>query len=86
MMLGLLLMAASANAGDANFKCNNDFVRLGDTKYQVLTRCGEPIYREVVSGDDETKVEEWIYNSSTGYKRILRFHGGRLARIDRLND
>ena len=84
-MLGLVLVVSLPAEADVSFKCKNKFVRLGDSKYEVLTRCGEPVYREVVSGDDQTKVEEWIYDSSTGHKRILRFHGSRLSNIQRLS-
>lgn len=72
-------------SADVSFKCKNEFVRVGDSKYVVLARCGDPEYREVVSGDAETKVEEWVYDSRSGRKRILRFRGGRLAHIERMS-
>ncbi len=84
-LLCIVLAAPGSVSADVSFKCKNKFVRVGDSKYEVLTRCGEPEYKEVVSGDAQTKVEEWVYDSRSGRKRILRFHGGRLASIRRLS-
>lgn len=82
IFLSALLFAVHAQA--AGFKCNNAFVSVGDRKATVLLRCGEPLFAEVVSGDDEIKIEEWTYEPRgyKGYLRVLTFHGGRLVDID----
>ncbi|MEZ5523894.1 MAG: DUF2845 domain-containing protein [Pseudomonadales bacterium] len=81
LALSLLLLAGSASA--ESFKCRNKFISTGDRKAIVLLRCGEPLFAEVVSGDDEVKVEEWTYKSRgyKGFLRILTFRGGRLVDI-----
>lgn len=85
--IGLLMLVMaglfSTQALASSFKCNNDFVSTGDIKAVVLLRCGEPFFAEVVSGDDETKVEEWTYKSRgyKGFLRVLTFRGSRLVDI-----
>lgn len=81
VFLSALLFVVQAHA--AGFKCNNAFVTIGDRKATVLLRCGEPLFAEVVSGDDEIKIEEWTYEPRgyKGYLRVLTFHGGRLVDI-----
>jgi len=76
-----VLCAGQAQA--SSFKCNNDFVSVGDRKVTVLLRCGEPFFAEIISGDDELKIEEWTYKSRAykGFLRVLTFHGGKLVDI-----
>lgn len=79
----LLLVLISGVARAESFKCSNQFVSVGDRKATVLLRCGEPLFAEVVSGDDEIKIEEWTYEPRgyKGFLRILTFRGGRLVDI-----
>jgi len=82
--LSLLVLALLAGHTQASsFKCNNNFVSVGDRKATVLLRCGEPFFAEVISGYDEVKIEEWTYKSRgyKGFLRVLTFHGGRLVDI-----
>jgi hypothetical protein len=66
-----------------SFKCGDKFVSIGDSKAVVLLRCGEPFFAEVISADDERKVEQWTYRKSQkgSFLRILTFSGGRLVDI-----
>ncbi len=43
-LLCMVLAAPGSVSADVSFKCKNKFVRVGDSKYEVLTRCGEPEY------------------------------------------
>jgi len=84
LSLSLFVFALCAGQLQASsFKCNNSFVSVGDRKVTVLLRCGEPFFAEIISGDDELKIEEWTYKSSAykGFLRVLTFHGGRLVDI-----
>jgi hypothetical protein len=54
----------------------------GDTKYDVLRKCGEPDYVEVVSSAIERRTEEWYYDSgAASFPRVLVFEGYRLYSI-----
>lgn len=82
----LLLLTVTLFCGQvsaASFKCHKGFISTGDRKVTVLLRCGEPLFAEVVSGDDEVKIEEWTYppRHYKGFLRVLKFNGGRLVNI-----
>lgn len=47
MLLGLLVMAVLAAAGDADaFRCGSKLVKVGDSKGDILRRCGAPTWRD----------------------------------------
>ncbi len=64
-------------------RCGTHLVLAGDTKLEVLRHCGEPDLREVVSGADEPKVEQWYYErGSRQFPRVLTFRGFELVRLE----
>ena len=82
----LSVTAASVQAGDS-LRCGNTFIRNGDSKYEVLKHCGEPVFRDRVSGEDADAVEQWVYESEwSRFPRMITFVSGRVARIERLDD
>jgi len=68
--------------------CSTRMVELGDFKFEVVQKCGEPVFAEVVGyglnrrGDREMKVEQWVYGPLRGIYYILTFEGGRLKKIE----
>ena len=81
-LLGLLSLAAGAAQADT-LRCHNGMVAIGDSKVAVHERCGEPFYQEVISGEDQAKVEQWYYKPGPGeFMRILTFRSGRLESIE----
>ncbi len=83
LILAVLITFMPGPASAESFKCGNKFVEIGDSKAIVLLRCGEPFFAEVISGDEERKVEQWSYKKP-GYRsflRILTFSNGRLVDI-----
>jgi hypothetical protein len=75
------MLATPALAG-SQMRCGSRIIKLNDTKAEVIEKCGEPDYREVVSGADETKREVWVYKgSSTEFARTLTFVGFRLQDV-----
>ena len=49
ILLSLIFLAA-ASQGETfgnDFRCGNKLVSVGDRKFEVLTKCGEPTYRDV---------------------------------------
>ena len=93
LILTLFLITNSASA----LRCGNELVLVGDSKYEVLSRCGQPVHKEFLgvqeskkfrrrtkSGSD-VKVEVWIYTAkqlgSTSYDQQLIFVGLDLVEI-----
>lgn len=79
---------------DSSFKCGNRIVSLGDSKAEVLVRCGGPDWQddwtehlvESLSAAAERRIsiarEVWLYDlGPTAFQRILTFENGRLQDI-----
>ena len=83
-ILGLLFVSLCAEAD--RLRCGRHFIKNGDTKYEVLKACGEPEWKDRVfedHGDPVARVrivEDW-----SDFPRQLTFNGGRVSRIDRLD-
>jgi hypothetical protein len=77
------------------FYCGDKIVAPGDSRANVLAKCGEPAWREMREDarteaylPDKTPVnfvttEEWVYNfGSHQFLHFLRFQGDRLAVVE----
>jgi hypothetical protein len=70
-------------------ECDEHAIRLGESRVDVLTKCGEPAWRdghdEAFSRGDRTilvSVEEWTYDFGPHrFIRILTFRNGKLFSI-----
>lgn len=61
-------------------RCQHDAFRIGDRTFDVLTRCGEPVYRDLRRG--RATAEVWTYDFGPHtFVRFLDFEGGKLVRI-----
>lgn len=93
LVLSLWIGTISA-ATSSNVRCGNDLVSIGDTKAEVLVKCGAPSWQdswtsEIVSNLnslDEVRTnldrERWVYNfGPNSFLRFLLFENGRLAKI-----
>ncbi|MFC0711285.1 DUF2845 domain-containing protein [Azorhizophilus paspali] len=75
----------------ATLRCDNRLISTGDSTYEVLAKCGEPVSREPLGcrewHDDwgtyhEPTREGWVYGPRNGMHYFLRFEGNRLVDID----
>jgi hypothetical protein len=59
----------------SDWKCSNGILNIGDSKYDVIKKCGEPTSRE----DRETV---WVYDfGSTKFIYYITFDGDTVERI-----
>jgi hypothetical protein len=86
----LLALACAASLAQAEtLRCGSQLVSLGDRRFEVLQKCGEPAFRDLVGyslGPNERReypIEEWVYGPSNGMLSILTFEGTRLRTIER---
>jgi len=91
IILALALIPAAAQA--TSLRCGNRLVRAGDTRTEVLQKCGEPLSRDIIGVDThrryrygsvvttERVVEEWVYRDRQ-MLRTLYFRGGVLVNIE----
>jgi hypothetical protein len=67
------------------WECDGEWISEGDSKFKVLDTCGEPVYREIISGPGATeKIETFIYKELTT-AHILTFKGDTLVKIEWTN-
>jgi len=85
----LALAGASSLAQAETLRCGSQLVSLGDRRFEVLQKCGEPAFRDLVGyslGPNERReyqIEEWVYGPDNGMLSILTFEGTRLRAIER---
>ena len=61
-------------------RCEHDALRIGDRTFEVLAKCGEPVYRDLRRG--QAAIEVWTYDfGRRSFVRFLEFESGRLVRI-----
>ena len=86
MAAGMLFALAEVAIADLSFSCGQSVVSVGDDKLTVFEKCGEPKFKELVSGANERRVEAWYYKRGTQqFTRILTFDGTKLVRIETLS-
>ncbi len=90
----LLGICVSAQASET-MRCGNRLVSVGDTKAEVVARCGTPAWRdrwtekliadfgEAAEQRISTARELWLYNfGPREFVRLLTFENGRLVNVD----
>lgn len=85
----LALTGVSSLAQAETMRCGSQLVSLDDRRFEVLQKCGEPVFRDLVGyslGPNERReyqIEEWVYGPDNGMLSILTFEGTRLRAIER---
>jgi hypothetical protein len=86
----LLLACASAASVQADtLRCGSALISVGDRRFEVEQKCGEPAYRDLVGFTlgqyerRESPIEEWVYGPDNGMLTILTFEGSQLRKIER---
>jgi hypothetical protein len=86
-ILVLLFLVTCATPAFA-LRCGSDLVQEGETKFEVLLKCGEPTSYEIIGytvtsdGERELKIEQLIYGPWAGYYYLIEIEGGRVEEID----
>ncbi len=91
-LLFVSIVSGSSYASD--MRCNDRLVSLGDSKAEVIAKCGEPVFSNVVAYEKdrtttdnvhavEIALEQWTYNLGPNtFLKILTFRGGELVSIE----
>jgi hypothetical protein len=96
VFIGILLLGFVSIANGDSFRCGNWIISTGDSKMEVISKCGPPDDSETVSVDMTTsetrkgepvviikKVEKLYYNCGEGrISRLLTFIDGKLVMIE----
>lgn len=74
-------------AAAESLRCGTALIKVDDSKLKVKRRCGKPKYKDVISGDLDSRVEEWIYQrGSLEFPMVLTIRGQKVIRIERLDE
>ncbi|CAB5112670.1 hypothetical protein D3OALGB2SA_2500 [Olavius algarvensis associated proteobacterium Delta 3] len=68
--------------------CGRQFAELGDFKFEVMEKCGEPLFAEVIGydncrkGSSGRKIEQLVFGPMKGKYFVMTFVGGKLKKIE----
>jgi len=85
------LLVVAANPALA-LRCGSDLVEEGDTKFELLQKCGEPAASEFIGyslnrfGERELVVEQLIYGPWSGVYYQIEVVGGEIDKIESFRD
>ena len=83
----LIAVCLHPSAHALSLRCGSALIQVGDSKLKVMRNCGDPMYRDIVSGALDSRVEEWIYQrSSRDFPYVLTIRGHKVIRIERLEE
>ena len=86
ILILLVILTPGYLHAESVFRCGNETAKIGETKYEVLIRCGEPDYRDFSVGHpyrSQLYFETWYYDCGTDrFLKILLFRNSRLFHIE----
>jgi Protein of unknown function (DUF2845) len=91
-ILATLLLTATAAQAETTMRCDNGILSVGDSKYDALTKCGEPAMKDsfpqpVGTGSATVTIDEWMYDfGPTRFVYKVRIEGGKVVRIESTNN
>jgi hypothetical protein len=88
LVVGILISwSVEISAADI-MRCGNDFVKINDSAFVVVKKCGEPVskihmgYTINRKNQRELVIEEWIYGPrGGGYYYFIIMTGGHVSEI-----
>lgn len=89
----LLLVSGMTFANPAlALRCGSDLIDEGDTKFELVSKCGEPVSSEFIGytlnhfGERELVVEQLIYGPWSGVYYLIEIVGGKVDKIESFRD
>ncbi len=62
------LALLGAGAGVQTLNCNRDFAQLGDSKFTILQKCGEPVFKDSFCKKTDTTGQPFVAQAPAGRK------------------
>jgi hypothetical protein len=86
----LILNSWMSSAMSDSIRCGRKVIMQGDSRSELLQRCGEPRYKDrgveevrLEKGRKKVSVERWHYKqSSRGLERIVMIYRGRIVAVE----
>lgn len=98
LVLALGLLPASRAVADSSINCSSGIVQIGDTKLDLVAKCGKPALEEQIAegraiietvdgqpaATASTGAERWTYNFGPAqFLQVVTLHAGRVVAIER---
>jgi hypothetical protein len=64
-----IFLLLTANLGMA-LRCGTNIVSVGDTKYEVIKRCGQPVFKEFLGVEKSKQYARKARTKSTSYEKV----------------
>ena len=88
LIVGILISWGVETSVADTMRCGNDFVKINDSAFVVVKKCGEPVskvhmgYTIDIKNRRELIIEEWIYGPvGGGYYYFITMVGGHISEI-----
>jgi len=83
LIIILLFVCGEARSSSSeSLRCGSELAAVGDTKVEVMTKCGKPSFRAKTSSR-RGGIEKWYYDrGSADFVYVLIFHGGILKYVE----
>ncbi|WP_455201634.1 DUF2845 domain-containing protein [Kaarinaea lacus] len=69
LILLLLVFAHSTSYADTTMRCGSKIISVGDSKAEVLIKCGEPLLKEAIGQKEKSKRIDIPLTSDTGTEK-----------------
>jgi len=89
LIVGILISwGVETSVAADTMRCGNDFVKINDSAFVVVKKCGEPVSKVHMGYTIDKKnrreliIEEWIYGpEGGGYYYFITMIGGHISEI-----
>ena len=82
IIISLFIYGEACSSSSESLRCGSELAAVGDTKVEVMTKCGKPSFREKTSSR-RGGIEKWYYDrGSADFVYVLIFHGGILKYVE----
>lgn len=88
----VLLVLLCAGPPAWALRCGSDLVMEGETKFELIKKCGEPVsvefigYKLDIYGRRDLLIEHLYYGPWKGWYYLIELVGGRVNKIDSFRD
>jgi hypothetical protein len=88
LLIFLGMFSVVCQAREDSLRCKSGLVMLGESKLEIVSKCGEPASKDTserrAPGHKYVTIEEWTYNfGPSDFIHVLEFEGSTLKAIKR---
>jgi len=78
----LFIYGESRSSSSESLRCGSELTAVGDTKVEVITKCGKPSFREKTSSKRGGIEKSYYDRGSADFVYVLIFYGGTLKYVE----